>query len=353
MDNSDGNDSGNGKVEQNHQYQTISLPAVPRVTAAQLEELSDNQKAAIAYKLYDQGKTPVQVATTLCVSANKVIGHYRDFWKLKCHYQLYQIYPEIQHSLPSFVKLFKELKKQGLNSQNVKWFVDGLNIGAIKIEDVYADFENLKANNQNLRNENENLRNENQNLRYENQELIRQIQYNKRMFENDSLAMQKHIADLSELSEQQQQNVDTLSERIEKLYNKEQKQKLVVSKFGDTNKKYRKIKNIVKEHVDELLKQTEQNQKAVLSIALISIIQALKDNPDKYNVIFNNNNTNECQQELVAIVQTFYRNLVDEHVSQTMAAVIKVITSYKIGIALVVIIAAILYKYPANQLIEK
>src|ERR671923_167492 len=104
-----------------------------------------------------------------------------------------------------------------------------------------------------------------------------------------------------------------------------------------------KIKNIVKEHVDELLKQTEQNQKAVLSIALISIIQALKDNPDKYNVIFNTNNTNECQQELVAIVQTFYRNLVDEHVSQTMAAVIKVITSYKIGIALVVIIAAILY----------
>jgi hypothetical protein len=121
------------------------------------------------------------------------------------------------------------------------------------------------------------------------------------------------------LLSEQQQNVDTLSERIEKLYNKEQKQKLVVSKFGDTNKKYRKIKNIVKEHVDELLKQTEQNQKAVLSIALISIIQALKDNPDKYNVIFNNNNTNECQQELVAIGQTFYRNLVDEHVSQTMA----------------------------------
>jgi diadenosine tetraphosphate (Ap4A) HIT family hydrolase len=261
----------------------------------------------------------VQVATKLCLFAKEATTYYLDFWKLKRQYQLYQIYPEIQPYLPSFVKLFKELKKQGLNSQNVKWFVDGLNIGTIKIEDVYADFENLKANNRNLRNENENLRNENQNLRYENQELIRQIQYNKRMFENDSLAMQKHIADLSELSEQQQQNVDTLSERIEKLYNKEQKQKLVVSKFGDTNKKYRKIKNIVKEHVDELLKQTEQNQKAVLSIALISIIQALKDNPDKYNVIFNNNNTNECQQELVTIGQTFYRNLVDEHVSQTMA----------------------------------
>src|SRR5919108_4666569 len=305
VDNGGDKDNG-GKEDQQHQSIAVL-------------ELSDKQKAAKAYEFYNKGKTPVQVATKLCLFAKEATTYYLDFWKLKRHYQLYQIYPEIQPYLPGFVKLFKELKKQGLNSQNVKWFVDGLNIGTIKIEDVYADFENLKANNQNLRNENENLRNENQNLRYENQELIRQIQYNKRMFENDSLAMQKHIADLSELSEQQQQNVDTLSERIEKLYNKEQKQKLVVSKFGDTNKKYRKIKNIVKEHVDELLKQTEQNQKAVLSIALISIIQALKDNPDKYNVIFNNNNTNECQQELVAIVQTFYRNLVDEHVSQTMA----------------------------------
>ena len=222
MDNSDGNDSGNGKVEQNHQYQTISLPAVPRVTAAQLEELSDNQKAAIAYKLYDQGKTPVQVATTLCVSANKVIGHYRDFWKLKCHYQLYQIYPEIQHSLPSFVKLFKELKKQGLNSQNVKWFVDGLNIGTIKIEGVYTDFENAKKNYANLLNEKENLRNENQGLRRENQDIVNGIHYNRRMFENESKAMQKHITDLSKVQEQQQHNVDTLSERIFNLYNKEQ-----------------------------------------------------------------------------------------------------------------------------------
>jgi hypothetical protein len=247
MDNSDGNDSGNGKVEQNHQYQTISLPAVPRVTAAQLEELSDNQKAAIAYKLYDQGKTPVQVATTLCVSANEAIGHYRDFWKLKCHYQLYQIYPEIQHSLPSFVKLFKELKKQGLNSQNVKWFVDGLNIGTIKIEDVYTDFGNAKKNYANLLNEKENLRNENQGLRRENQDIVNGIHYNRRMFENESKAMQKHITDLSKVQEQQQHNVDTLSERIFNLYNKEQEQNALVSRFKDTNKTYRKVRTKAEE----------------------------------------------------------------------------------------------------------
>jgi hypothetical protein len=163
------NGGGNGKEDQ--QLQSVAV-----------SELSDKQKAAKAYEFYNKGKTPVHVATKLYLSANEATTYYLDFWKLKRHYQLYQIYLEIQHSLPSFLKLFKELKKQGLNPQNVKWFVDGLNIGTIKMEDVYAEFENAKANNQNLRNEN-------QNLRYENQALERQRQYNKRMFENDSLTM--------------------------------------------------------------------------------------------------------------------------------------------------------------------
>src|ERR687888_1816256 len=157
-------------------------------------ELSDKQKAAKAYEFYNKGKTPVQVATKLCLFAKEATTYYLDFWKLKRHYQLYQIYPEIQPYLPSFVKLFKELKKQGLNPQNVKWFVDGLNMGTIKIEDVYADFENVKPNNQNLKNEHENLAYENQSLRSENQDIVNRIQYNRRMFEKDSKAMKEHIA---------------------------------------------------------------------------------------------------------------------------------------------------------------
>jgi hypothetical protein len=117
----------------------------------------------------------VQVATKLYLSAKEALAYYLDFWKLKRHYQLYQIYSQIEHSLPIFLKLFRELKRQGLNLNNVKWFVDGLNIGTIKIEDVYADYENAKANNQNLGNENENLTYEHQSLSYQNQELVREI----------------------------------------------------------------------------------------------------------------------------------------------------------------------------------
>src|SRR5919201_3741870 len=189
---SSGDKDNGGKEDQQHQSIAVS-------------ELSDKQKAAKAYEFYNKGKTPVQVATKLCLFAKEATTYYLDFWKLKRHYQLYQIYPEIQPYLPSFVKLFKELKKQGLNPQNVKWFVDGLNMGTIKIEDVYADFENVKANNQNLKNEHQNLTYENQSLRGENQDIVNGIQYNRRIFDNDSKAMKERIAELVSLQEQQQQ----------------------------------------------------------------------------------------------------------------------------------------------------
>src|SRR5919109_5459457 len=85
-------------------------------------------------------------------------------------------------------------------------------------------------------NENENLTYEHQSLSYQNQELVREIQNNKRSFENQSRAMQEHIASLFKVSEQQQQNVDTLSERILGLANQKQSLEEFVYKFRNTNK---------------------------------------------------------------------------------------------------------------------
>jgi hypothetical protein len=174
-------------------------------------------------------------------------------------------------------------------------------------------------------NENENLTYEHQSLSYQNQELVREIQNNKRSFENQSRAMQEHIASLFKVSEQQQQNVDTLSERILGLANQKQSLEEFVYKFRNTNKKYLKIKSVAEEHVNKLLTQTEQDKKALLlSIALQSVILALRESPDRYNIIFSNNNNynnnnNEYEEGILAIAQTFFKNLLNQSVNQTMA----------------------------------
>jgi DNA-directed RNA polymerase specialized sigma subunit len=63
--------NGDAKTRSQSEYQrqqqdrTISTPSSLSLSPAEVDKLSDRQKAAIAYGLYDQGKTPVQVATTL------------------------------------------------------------------------------------------------------------------------------------------------------------------------------------------------------------------------------------------------------------------------------------------------
>ena len=82
--------------------------------------------------------------------------------------------------------------------------------------------------------------------------------------------MKELISNLSNVQEQHQRNVDTLSERIFNPYNKEQEQNLIVSRFKDTNKIYRKVKTIAEEHVNKFWSQAlkEPDKKIVLSIVL-------------------------------------------------------------------------------------
>ena len=51
-----------------------------------------------------------------------------------------EIYPQIEHCLPSFLKLHKTLKKRGLNPNNVEWFADAIETGAIKIPEIQKQY---------------------------------------------------------------------------------------------------------------------------------------------------------------------------------------------------------------------
>ena len=105
---------------------------------------SPNEKATEAYKLFSEGKKPVQVAIELGLREKQVNKLFRGLWKLKRVDKLYEIYPQIEHYLPSFLKLHKALKKRGLNLNNVKWFADGIETGAIKIPEIQKEYAKVK-----------------------------------------------------------------------------------------------------------------------------------------------------------------------------------------------------------------
>jgi predicted nucleic acid-binding Zn-ribbon protein len=103
-----------------------------------------NEKATKAYKLYDERKKPVEVAIELGLSEKEATRYYKEYWRLNHLYKLYQVYIEVEHSLPSFLKLHKALKKRGLNPNNVEWFADAIETGAIKIPEIQKQYAKIK-----------------------------------------------------------------------------------------------------------------------------------------------------------------------------------------------------------------
>jgi hypothetical protein len=81
--------------EQQKDYQQQYQKELPINSATAALELSPKEKAAIAYRLYDEDKTAIQVVTRLYLPENEATRYYREFRRLERDYQLLQIYPEI------------------------------------------------------------------------------------------------------------------------------------------------------------------------------------------------------------------------------------------------------------------
>jgi hypothetical protein len=87
------------------------------------EEEIDNNKAkskeSQAFKLFSEGKTPVQVVIALDIAADEVRAIYRDFCGLNNMHQLVEVYDEIEDYLPSLLGLHRLVKNQGMGEQEI------------------------------------------------------------------------------------------------------------------------------------------------------------------------------------------------------------------------------------------
>ena len=104
---------------------------------------SHNERATQSYKLFEEGKKPLVVAVELGLRETQVNKYFREFWSLKNLNGLNEIYPQIEHYLPNFLKLHKALKKKGLNPQNIESFVDLIELGVVKLLKLQGQYQKL------------------------------------------------------------------------------------------------------------------------------------------------------------------------------------------------------------------
>ncbi|MGB8934674.1 MAG: hypothetical protein WCC17_06175 [Candidatus Nitrosopolaris sp.] len=72
-----------------------------------------------AFKLFSEGKTPVEVVISLDLPANGVRAIYREYWELKGMYKLAGIYEEAKDDLHSLLRLYKIVKDLAMEEHEI------------------------------------------------------------------------------------------------------------------------------------------------------------------------------------------------------------------------------------------
>ena len=103
-----------------------------------------NQKSTQSYKLFSEGKTPVDVAIQLSLSEKEATRFYTEYWRLKGLYSLYHIYQESKGNLSYFLKLCRIAKRQGIRFEDLDWFVNMVNIGTYNIPELQKQYSKLQ-----------------------------------------------------------------------------------------------------------------------------------------------------------------------------------------------------------------
>ena len=241
----------------NQEKTTREIAEIERISlhdiSAILKEEEDRQEknkeqelSSKAYKLFSEGKTPVEVAIILNLREPEVTKLYREYLKLKGLHKFDFIYEEIgEDNIEDFVEFCNQSKERGMGRMQM---VKALAIADKELPYLEEKRELLKIENNDLESKKQQSNNELHNL-------------------NDEIASSKELLkSYTSSCERKRQESDSLNDEISRL-------ETLVTRFKSNNEEYLKIKSTV----EEMLKDVLADGKVLLHKALFSIIETLRN----------------------------------------------------------------------------
>src|SRR5919106_967349 len=202
-----------------------------------------------AYKLFNEGKSPLEVAAELNLPGLQVQQFYVEYWKLKQMHQLFNVYHEIQNSIRYFLKLVKLGKREGLTPEQI--------INLIQMAD---NIHKLKEKFQHLQSEVIDIAMRKSIGKEELKDLCNEVETTREKLSSADKAFK--VKELSDICSQ----IQKIEDYLEKL------------KGGQS---YQELEAVVRSEVGKTLSDNNK----LLQNALISIVVALRNDPDKYLLI--------------------------------------------------------------------
>jgi hypothetical protein len=255
------------------------ISAIRKEEEARRQKNKDQEVSSKAYKLFSEGKMPVQVATILNLREPEVTKLYREYLKLQGLHKLNLIYEEIgEDNIEDFVEFWNHYKERGMGRMHM---VKALAIADKDLPYLEEKCELLKIENNDLESKKQQSNNELHTL-------------------NDKIASSKELlksyTNSCERKRQEEKSVNNEISRLETL----------VTCFKRNNQEYLKIKSTV----EETLKSVLTDGKVLLHKAVFSIIETLRNENNTKNHLISffskgGNNSISLQRLQIRIIDIY------------------------------------------------
>jgi septation ring formation regulator EzrA len=147
--------------------------------------------SAQAYKLFSDGKTPLEVAIALNLKESEATKFYKEYWKLKQLHNLNMVHEETKGDIEPLLRLYRLSKRKGMGVKQV------VNFLTIANDDLPALEKRFKT-----------LRND-----------ISTLQFRKRVFERSLYQLNNQIAKTTNILNSLRMSCSRERREIENLYN--------------------------------------------------------------------------------------------------------------------------------------
>jgi predicted transcriptional regulator len=243
------------------------IGAILKKASGEKEENQDREQSSLsqssqAYRLYSEGKTPLEVAITLDLGESETTKYYEEYLNLKQMHELRMVYDEIGSDVMHFLELYKLSKDAHMKPEHV--------VNLLQTSNEYLPFLEHK--------------------------------YKKLRKEIDSLESDK------QKSRNLGNQVGVLTKVLEK-YKKEirdlQKQKISLETLMN-NGRYEKVRHIVEKEINNSLSE----RRDLLKLAVVSVLESIRQDPNKYNYLINTSQYSGGQYAALQSYIDAYRTII-------------------------------------------
>jgi hypothetical protein len=240
------------------------ISAIRRDEEAKRQKLKQQEISAQAYQLFSEGKTPIEVAIILNLPASKVFKLYREYWKLKQLHILNLIYKETNGKLSSFLKLYKQLIKE--KNMTIDQVVNAVDIAIHKLPYMETLYRQAK-------------------------DQAEKMQHTRQGLVNDIQALKYKTSLLDKIAFSSEQECKRTERRVQELADRKNSLEKLIANIVN-GEGYSKLNLIAKENVKVVLSEN----KKLISISFVALIQTIKADPQMVKLIQNMPSANDGEQ---------------------------------------------------------